>query len=46
MMKGFGIGNMCLLFFVLLTLCLTVLVRGIPEEKSKSTATREPLQIK
>lgn len=44
MMKGLGIGNMCLLFFVLLTLCLTVLIRGIPEEKS--TTTREPLQIK
>lgn len=46
MMKGLGIGNMCLLFFVLLSLCLAVLVKGIPEEKSMSSSIQEPLKIK
>jgi MFS family permease len=46
MMKGLGIGNMCLLFFVLLSLCLVVLVKGIPEEKSMSSSIQEPLKIK
>lgn len=33
MMKFFGIGNMCLIFCILLTICLAVLLNNIPTDQ-------------
>lgn len=48
MMKGLGIGKMCLMFSVCLGVCVVILMKGIPSESQieGSSSLKQPLKIK
>ena len=48
MMKGLGIGKMCMIFGLCLSGCLAILIKGIPDESQieSSSSLNQPLKIK
>ena len=48
MMKGLGIGKMCFIFSLFLSICTLILLKGIPNETQMENlnSLKQPLQLK